>query len=608
MKLSRHDASSVWQQDLVVHRIFSFLPPNYGVCTLPLVNKSSGATLDCLAVKVSDGVPGWAVIAQLARKRAELTLRQRRKLVGAVAAYGDVDWLERAVEAAGCSLTAEVMAAAARAGKLECCQRLQQLGCPFKDGGTDSLASAATAGQREACEWLLANGAECSREAASAAAQSGDAELMRFFWSRHPPSEPLSRESACWRLVAVARGCDLATLKDVWGTLVAMLCAADYDRGYVIPQLLAVLWASAAGSPRPDWQAKLEWAEELEAAAVAAGEAWETSPCRAAAYTGAAQCPGPEAVARMQWLRRRGYLVPPSCAAAEEAASCGNLPAYAYLRQQGASPPARPVEVSPPPGVSLAEALPGLLKAGCPVDLQNTAHRAIMRGDKAGLEWMLHKLGAGAFKYHLLVIDAARSGRVDLLELLWDRDPAVGPAGARLGPDGAQLGALERKQWTWSGLWPFASAAGSVAALEWLRDKGCARDGATDCQAYVAAARNGDYLTLRALKHLGARVEAVSDEEALELVEEAEAFATEFGMGACSYTALPLELMLMLGCGLTGDMLRRAVGRTELDEAKREALLARIEDLDAWCFFDSESPIATAPSRAARIMLAPVET
>ncbi|KAG2500227.1 hypothetical protein HYH03_001805 [Edaphochlamys debaryana] len=115
-------------------------------------------------------------------------MRQRRQLIEAIAAYGDIDWLQRAADAADCTLTVHVVAAAARAGRLESCQRLCELGCSLFGidagaGDGDPLSCAASAGHVVVCEWLLAHGGMAGSDSpAFAAARGGHESLMRSLW------------------------------------------------------------------------------------------------------------------------------------------------------------------------------------------------------------------------------------------------------------------------------------------------------------------------------------------------------------------------------------------------------------------------------------------
>ncbi|KAG2493565.1 hypothetical protein HYH03_008379, partial [Edaphochlamys debaryana] len=558
--------------------ILAALPRNVIAC-LRLVDKATAALVGNRIIKIAEGVPGWAVASHLTRKRREFTLQQRRQLLGAVAAFGDVAWLERAAEAADCALSAEVMAAAAGAGMLACCQQLRAWDVPYHDGGVEALAAAASAGQREACDWLLSHGAEPSAAAAAAAAKAGHAALSLTLWERHAepepnpePSrelEPEELEDWAQLLQAAAHGCNLAVLQLLWSAT-APACIPGRRGQAAYRALLPGLYAAVADSPGPDWQAKLAWAEAqvqaLQAEGAPAAEAAATrSACRAAASEAAARCAGPEAaVQRLRALRSRGYHVR-TAAVVAAAAECGNLGTVTWLRQRHAPALGAPVRVlALPPGVALAAAVPALEAEGCRVDGFGTALAAITRGDKDGLAWVLQQHGAGVQgRFAKLLYGAVRQGRIDMLDELRSYKART-------------------KRPLWSSVWESwdeAAAAGSEAVMEWLEDAQCPRGAGGN--ACVVAALNGDYATLRALIRQNCSSYLVGGHVKV-LIEK----ASRRGPYRPASTS-PLELLLQPGGGWTWKGLEEALSRQPpawgaLTSAKeRGALVARARELRA---------------------------
>ncbi|KAG2426518.1 hypothetical protein HXX76_011745 [Chlamydomonas incerta] len=109
-----------------------------------------------------------------------LTLRQRRRLLCLATASGDEASLEMALAHCGCSLEAEVFAAAAGAGHLAACERLLREGCGW---GAAVPAAAAAAGHLPVLQWLYRQ--DCPMEdehedAGDAACRAGHAHITEF--------------------------------------------------------------------------------------------------------------------------------------------------------------------------------------------------------------------------------------------------------------------------------------------------------------------------------------------------------------------------------------------------------------------------------------------
>ncbi|KAG2491674.1 hypothetical protein HYH03_010043 [Edaphochlamys debaryana] len=549
------------------------LPPNAVTC-LRLVDKSSAAVIPAGTIEVKQGVPGWAVVEHLTRRRHELTPTKRRQLLGAVAAFGDVAWLERAAEAADCTFTEEAVAASAGAGKLACCQRLLALGCPL---GDKSLTAAASAGQGEACEWLLANGAELSPKAPCAVARRGHAELARSLWERVTAAQPAQPWEASDFLSAMAHGCDLAKLQEMWQPLSKIVF--DVAHSSRLNNLRRVC-AAAAGSPTTDWRMKLSWlvamitrrerqhaAEEGTAQASLRADV-TIAACKFAACEAAARCPGAEAVDRLTWLHTScDHLRYPVRASAVMAAAAGpgNLPAVTWLHGQDAELPDEALTVRPPPGVALADVVPALEAAGCRISSNGTALDSIARGDTEGLMWLLKRYGAGG---HLSTLTeflqtVALEGRVDMLEVL--RAHAAREPGAQLWPT---------EPCHWAALWHEAVAGGCEAVLQWVKDNGGTQQPPDANLLYMTAARNGDHSTLRALARLRVRMpEPLDPRDARELVEQASQPRGPYRPASAS----PLELLMELDTGLTWEGLEEILALPW----GTASLLARVRELRA---------------------------
>ncbi|KXZ49076.1 hypothetical protein GPECTOR_23g160 [Gonium pectorale] len=219
-------------------------------------------------------------------------------------------------------------------------------------------------------------------------------------------------------------------------------------------------------SPTPDWAAKVEWLEAQGA------RRREDAAARAAGLPDDG-----EALARLTWLRGRGYPVDGDAVLA--AARSGNTAALQYLLAEG-----------PIGGADYMEACQAAFSGGHLASLQalhaagmlkrprryNCAASAARGGHLHVLVWLLE---AQLLELHEDVFNAAvRSGSVEVLAWLrqhgcpWDSH--------------AYLGAV---------------AAGCETVLEWLVEQGCPMEDSG--QPYLEACRNGDLATARCLRRLG---------------------------------------------------------------------------------------------------------
>ncbi|KXZ42375.1 hypothetical protein GPECTOR_155g85 [Gonium pectorale] len=250
-----------------------------------------------------------------------------------------------------------------------------------------------------------------------------------------------------------AHGCDLATLQRIW-------------RGWCHPTdaRRSAILASAAGSPTPDWAAKVEWLE--------------AQGCRPAEWVPREAAACPDAPARLAWLRGRGY--PLGSFAVQAAADAGNLAALQYLLVEVGLRPK--IRVSVAAGLAALQALhaAGMLPRSC-VSILGVA--AAKGGHLQVLAWLVEAFGRnGVILDAHLFSGAAESGSVELLAWLRERRCAW-------------------HSYVWGGPYKSAARSGCVAALEWLAERGCPMP--VDGSPYAAACTNGDMAAARCLRRLG---------------------------------------------------------------------------------------------------------
>ncbi|KXZ56480.1 hypothetical protein GPECTOR_1g43 [Gonium pectorale] len=362
--MSSHDTNAngaegpcLWSSLLpeLAERIARCLHPNDVACGLRLINKASAAQFSgpqYTTIRLSQPVPHHAFAAHWLAPCATrgLTLERRQQLLYLTAASGVVANLDVALQAAGCLATYEVFHAAAATGQLRCCHWLLEHGCPTEesDVGSGLLGAAAGGGHRLVCEWLLGLGLRWASDGAVDAARGGHVGLMEWLRQRRSPlprsgadDQSDGSEQALDKLDVVsgaAEGFDLPTLQRVVqqnGGLGSHDAGTRQDAGAVDEDEAAeaeaegrsLVLAAAAGSPTPDWAAKVEW---LEA---------QGCPRSArAAERAAARPDDADAAARLAWLRDRGY--PLGATAVEAAAGAGNTAAlHLLLGEAGVAEP-----------------------------------------------------------------------------------------------------------------------------------------------------------------------------------------------------------------------------------------------------------------------------
>ncbi|KXZ45383.1 hypothetical protein GPECTOR_55g289 [Gonium pectorale] len=448
-------------------KIVSCLDPN-DVPFFRLVNKAAAAQFSGpqhTTIRLSEPVAPHAFAAHWLAPGAARGLTQNRRwqLLCLTAASGVVANLEMAVRAAGCLPTYKVFVAAASTGKLEPCQWLWDHGCPTKDLYCESsglLAAAAGGGHRHVCEWLLTLDLAWSSGGAAEAARGGHVGLMEWLQQVRPQLN-VHTTSPAWekrKLVeGAADGCDLATLQQQWG-----------DGDLLDERAKEEALVAAAGSPTPDWAAKVEWLE-------AQGCLKDLGAAAAAAVCS-------DAASRLAWLQGRGY--PLGTGTVCTAAEVGNLAAVQYLLEEAGveedgSYPETATFIAAREGH--LEVLQALHSADWCFDAEDMVLEAAENGHLHVLAWLVELegeewLGSGSD----LLTAAARSGNMELLTWLVER-----------GCDGWSDDATTS-----------AAASGCEEALEWLVARGCPMK--DDGSPYTMPCRDGDLAMARLLRRMGA--------------------------------------------------------------------------------------------------------
>ncbi|KXZ53396.1 hypothetical protein GPECTOR_7g1292 [Gonium pectorale] len=410
----------VWPQLLpeLAEKIVSLLEPNE-VPSFRLVNKAAAAYFSSPAyttIRLWQPVPRHAFAAHWLQSGSTrlLTLKQRRQLMSLTAATGVVGNLVVSVQVAGCLLTYGVFEAAAAAGKLKSCMWLLQRGCPTVNEGTEGsglLAAAAGGGHQHVCAWLLGLGLIWSSCGAGEAARGGHTELVDWLLERRSQLKvrEVLPETFTKVFAGAAHGCLLSTLESTRESTRQRLLKKWRELDYSAKE--ATL-AAAAGSPTPDWAAKVEW---LEARGCLPGE----GPAMKAAASS-------DAAARLAWLRGRGY--PMGSAAVKAAAEVGNVAALQYLLGEAGVPVGDPNSVAAQLAAKGGHltALQALHAAGFP--LGGSALEAARGGHTHVVTWLVETLGvkAAGMDEQLFCV-AAESGNMELLWWLQLRGCGMSP-------------------------------------------------------------------------------------------------------------------------------------------------------------------------------------
>ncbi|KXZ51668.1 hypothetical protein GPECTOR_11g120 [Gonium pectorale] len=430
-------ASRVWIPT-VLERVAAFLPANEVACTLRLVDKATAEQFrrpEFGTVRLSQPVPPHAFTWRWGRPGAAcgLTVAKRWQLLSLTAASGSVFNLQTAISAAGCK-TDRIAYAAGRAGHLGMCLLLADLGYNLGE----AVEGAAAAGRLALCVDLLQRRALHTDfdQCAKLAAANGHVEVLDYMVQRAALERGGMR---AWQLLlSVAQGCDLATLQrcvrewvdspaaaeasvvpppegvaavagpavavvaphaDVAAAVVAVEVppaeaagvAADAAAEEARTQMGRYVVAAAAGSPTPDWQAKVEWLEGRR------------FPRTEDAITEAAE--QPNALERCMWLRQRGYPVAADGGPFMRPAEQSDFATLECLARLGCpwGPPGQLFERCVGCASCPLPSLAWLVEVGCPVDwataLKAAEERAAGEGasEAAGavLAWVRWQAGRG---------------------------------------------------------------------------------------------------------------------------------------------------------------------------------------------------------------------
>ncbi|KXZ49073.1 hypothetical protein GPECTOR_23g158 [Gonium pectorale] len=233
----------------------------------------------------------------------------------------------------------------------------------------------------------------------------------------------------------------------------------------MVPDSIAYILSSAAGSPTSDWAAKVEW---LEAQGALRSE-------DAAAKAVSLPDDG-GALARLTWLRGRGYPVDGDAVLA--AARSGNTTVLQYLLAEVPADDAGPEAAFHAAGGGHLASLQALHTAG----------------------WLLHQYSNES------AILAARGGHLHVLA--WLLEAQLSELNSVAFKAAAGSGSVEVLAWLrqrgcpWdSHAYSEAVKAGCEAALEWLVEQGCPMEDSG--QPYIDAWRSGDLAMARCLRRLG---------------------------------------------------------------------------------------------------------
>ncbi|KAG2492094.1 hypothetical protein HYH03_009588 [Edaphochlamys debaryana] len=427
------------------------------------------------------------------------TLTQRRLWLCAVACGNDVDQLQHAVAAAGCTLTRGILETSAEAGALTCCVWLtdpaRELPPPVPWQLLLSLA--AVGGREEVCVWCIQQcGTPWTPYILADAARGGHVELLECLLARYLESaaSDSSEQARLWRLHGEG-----------------VFAPAD-------PFAWEGPLAAALAAPTADWAEKVAWLMEQ-------CEGFMPPPL---AFVRAARLP--HAVERFDWLLARGVQptaegVHPLRVAIEQ----GDESAVRWLLDHGCRTgpyDASAVQIAAERGH--VAVLKALATAGCLGPAACAASSA--PGESASPATALGEAtvsasaspqedgtaaGGGADTVHALVgpelaLAAARGGSLEVLTWLVQAfgKEALGGLTPELFCAAAASGSVEVMAWlaehmgrTWRDerAWFAAAASGCEAALGWLADRGCPRP--ADGRPYVEAAHQGDLRTLAVLRH-----------------------------------------------------------------------------------------------------------
>ncbi|GLC38723.1 hypothetical protein PLESTF_001692300 [Pleodorina starrii] len=460
------DMACIWLPGIVAC-VARFLSPNEIACSLRLIDKATSQQFAGFkSVSLSRPSPVHAFKRRWGAPEAfrALTLEQRLKLLNLTAASGSVANLEVALGGVGLLLAirSEPLEAAAIAAQLEACMLLRERGCPWGS----SLASAAKAGHRHVCEWMLASGCPLTADAVYDTAHGGHEGLM--LWLRGISHVDNDINIVAEELFyAAAHGLGLAALQRLHQQLLSEQQqqrpgGGEAQQHPALDQGQAL--AAAAGSPTPDWQAKVAWLE-----------AQQYPPTHQVCVEAAGRGPGGDAVGRLQWLHGRGY--PMVEAAVNIAASKGDSASLQFLLEQAGVQPGNFAWLLAASDGHLA-ILQYLHGRGVAIYAVEVVRSAASGGHLHVVAWAVETLGVTPDNAGGLLDEAAESGSIELMAWLRDRG------------------------WAWASLTVRKAAeCGCEEAMEWLVERGCPLP--MNGVPYLEAASQCDVAMVRCLQRLG---------------------------------------------------------------------------------------------------------
>ncbi|KAG2491999.1 hypothetical protein HYH03_009729 [Edaphochlamys debaryana] len=451
-----------------------------------------------------------------------MPLADRRRLLHATAASGDIPNLAYALEVTGLLATAEEVAAAAAAGQLEACKWLCER---CRAEGQAQLAEAAVgaaagAGKLEVVEWFIQQAGpdwkrgplrSLLRTAMTEAFRGGHSALAEALEAGRPwgpaPEAYLSCSDALQLAAAAAHGLPYAAFVEAWTAACNVVTAhriAPQPPGEPATWSLQEPLAAAAGSPTPDWTAKVDFL-------LARG-------CRRRSSVVAVAVAAPDGMERLLWLtRQRGFPVEEQVLVA--AAGRGNLGAVQRLLTAGVRPLCTAAEAAAEAGHVLV--IHELWAAGGIAVLERVAaHAGTHAVHPDTLRW-LHRTapsrqarsspgsargGAGAGGSGG---GGGGAGGGDGLgpEPYAEQRPRIFVAWPAVLAATAAHGDRELVEWLAAArgyAWgpralEWAAGSGCQELVEWMVEAGCP----LEPDAYVAAGRNGDLAMLSCLRRLG---------------------------------------------------------------------------------------------------------
>ncbi|GIL64969.1 hypothetical protein Vafri_18823 [Volvox africanus] len=487
--------SRVWSlllEHIRRNEVGSILSRNFVACNIRVVDKLAATVLrgpDFFTVHISEpcptdyfkwhwGIPEaamriyildtvrWLYIPEVLQK---LNMQERLRFVCLTAASGVLANLQVAFEVSGLTPNEAMLEAAAAAGKLESCKWLRARGCPWGK----ALTAAGLSGHRDVYEYMLLLGCPCDDGALYAPARGGHTDLMDWLGLLRP-TPAMGTVKLDKLMAAAAEGCELATFKGLYKEWLGGFMGRLRATQFLGQSTKARILAAAAGSPTPDWRAKVEWLEAL---------GLPKSPKAIAAAV--LRTDGLE---RLLWLRERGYPLEIDQCAFQAAGRDGNIALVRYLLSELALYQFTGIAAEAAARAGHLDFLKAMHQVS-PLDgavVRNVVLQAARSGHFEVVTWAVRCPGQGVCDVRNdmgLLPAAAESGSVELLDWAWERNPI------RSGDIAVA-----------------AARGGCMAALEWSAQHHLLEI-ADQTDMYFSAAFNGDLCTLRWLQgHLRGKI------------------------------------------------------------------------------------------------------